>query len=144
MYDIILRFGEVKFLVFAIVIVGFVTLWWVLAKLWRALAKLWWAFRMPQAADILNVKNLYSELTTVTDWYRLGLYLDLKTHELDKIEQNYTNQGCDRRMLVMLALWLRSTPTATWKDVVSALQQMGENRVAENIRQKYIKGKSKL
>ena len=139
MYDIILRFGEVKFLVFAIVIVDFVTLWWVLAELW-------WAFRcrMPQAADILNVKNLYSELTTVTDWYRLGLYLDLKTHELGKIEQNYTNQGCDRRMLVMLALWLRSTPTATWKDVVSALQQMGENRVAENIRQKYIRGKSKL
>ena len=138
MYDIILRFGEVKFLVFAIVIVGFVTLSWVLAK--------WRAFRMPQAADIglLNVKNLYSELTTVTDWYRLGLYLDLKTHELGKIEQNYTNQGCDRRMLVMLALWLRSTPTATWKDVVSALQQMGENRVAENIRQKYIRGKSKL
>ena len=90
-----------------------------------------------QATDILNVKNLSSELTTITDWYQLGVYLNLQTHELDKIQQDHAHQGNDRQRLEMLALWLRCTLNASWEDVVSALQQMGENRVAENVRQKH-------
>ena len=96
-----------------------------------------------QATDILNVKNLSSELTTITNWYQLGLYLNLQTHELDKIQQDHAHQGNDRQMLVMLGLWLRRTPNATWKDVVSVLQQMEENRVAENIRQQHNRTASK-
>ena len=90
-----------------------------------------------QATDILNVKNLSSELTTITNWYQLGLNLNLQTHELDKIQQDHAHQGIDRQMLVMLGLWLRRTTNPTWEDVVSALQKMGENRVAENVRQKH-------
>ena len=96
-----------------------------------------------QATDILNVKNLSSELTTITNWYQLGLYLNLQTHDLNKIQQDHAHQGNDRQMVEMLALWLRRTPNATWGDVVSALQQMRENRVAENIRQKYLRRASK-
>ena len=96
-----------------------------------------------QATDILNVKNLSSELTTITNWYQLGIYLNLQTHELDKIQQDHAHHGNDRQMLEMLALWLRRTPNATWEDVVSALKQMEENRVAENIRQKYLRRASK-
>ena len=96
-----------------------------------------------QATDILNVKNLSSELTTITNWYQLGIYLNLQTHELDKIQQDHAHHGNDRQMLEMLALWLRRTPNATWQDVVSALKQMEENRVAENIRQKYLRRASK-
>lgn len=44
----------------------------------------------------------------------------------------------------MLDLWLRRKLNDTWEDVVSALQQMGENRVAESIRQKYIRGRSEF
>ena len=96
-----------------------------------------------QATDILNVKNLSSELTTITNWYLLGLYLNLQTHDLSKIQQDHAHHGNDRQMLEMLALWLRRTPNATWEDVVSALKQMEENRVAENIRQKYLRRASK-
>ena len=96
-----------------------------------------------QATDILNVKNLSSELTTITNWYLLGLYLNLQTHDLSKIQQDHAYHGNDRQMLEMLSLWLRRTPNATWGDVVSALQQMGENRVAENIRQKHLRRASK-
>ena len=87
-----------------------------------------------QATDI---KNLSSELTTITNWYQLGINLNLQIHELNKIQQDHAHQGNDRQRLEMLALWLRCTPNAVWEDVVSALQQMGENRVAENIRQKH-------
>ena len=96
-----------------------------------------------QATDILNVKNLSTELTTITNWYQLGLYLNLQTHDLNKIQQDHAHQGNDRQRLEMLSLWLRRTPNATWEDVVSALQQMEENRVAENIRQKHLRRASK-
>ena len=96
-----------------------------------------------QATDILNVKNLSSELTTITNWYQLGLYLNLQTHELSKIQQDHAHQGNDRQMVEMLSLWLRRTPNATWGDVVNALQQMRENRVAEIICQKHLRRTSK-
>ena len=92
-----------------------------------------------ESSDVLNVKNLFSELTTVTDWYQLGVYLGLQTHKLDKIQQDHAHQGNDRQMLVMLGLWLRRTQNATWDNVVSALEQMGVNRVADSIRQKHLR-----
>ena len=96
-----------------------------------------------QATDILNVKNLSTELITITNWYQLGLYLNLQTHELNKIQQDHAHHGSDRQMVEMLSLWLRRTPNPTWDGVVNALQQMRENRVAENIRQKHLRRASK-
>ena len=82
----------------------------------------------------LAAEKLSSELATVVDWYQLGLNLGLPKHELTKIERDY--QGNDRRRLEMLDKWLRFTPNAAVGVVVSALKQMGENSVAESIRQK--------
>jgi len=150
MCDIVVWFGEINtfFLVLAIAIACFVTLSCV------------WATKVPdtevpdsessdgvpdtevpdsESSDVLNVKNLFSELTTVTDWYQLGVYLGLQTHKLDKIIQDHAHQGNDRQMLVMLGLWLRRTQNATWDNVVSALEQMGVNRVADSIRQKHLR-----
>ena len=82
--------------------------------------------------------EISSELIAVVDWYQLGLNLGLPKHELDKIQQDY--QGNDRQRLEMLDKWLQRTPNAVWGDVVTALEQMGENRVAKNIRQKDKRG----
>ena len=136
--DIVLWFGEVNIILFlAITVVGFVTLslLWLVPK-WRA--------SKGQATDDSDVRatdesrlaaeKLSSELATVVDWYQLGLNLGLPKHELTKIERDY--QGNDRQRLEMLDKWLRFTPNAARGVVVSALKQMGENRVAESIRQK--------
>ena len=88
-------------------------------------------FYLVSLAAVLNVQNLSPELATVINWYTLGLNLGLPKHELDKIECDY--QKNDRRKAEMLDLWLRRTPNATWNDVMRALEQMGENRVVENI-----------
>ena len=88
------------------------------------------------ATDVLDVLALSSELATVTNWHQLGINLGLPKHELDKIECDY--QGNDRQRLEMLDKWLKQMPSAVWANVVSALKQMGENRVAENIHQKYV------
>ena len=58
-------------------------------------------------------------------------------YELAKIHRSYPTEGCDGWKRETISVWLRCTPTA-WKDVVGALQQMGENTLAEKIEQKYI------
>ena len=161
MYDIVPVFGEVIAAVFAIMILVFVTLLCMtrLRSSRQGQATNVQYLPLPAAdtsevhaanvapvpspADCaLNLKNLSSELATVINWFLLGLNLGLQKHELTKIERDY--QGNDRRRVEMSHLWLQRTPNATWEDVVRALQQMGENTVAENIREKYIRGRSKL
>ena len=144
MYDIIPWFGEVIAAVLAIMILVFATLLCVARS--RAYASEVQATDVPlvpiPTGSALNLHNLSSELASVIDWFSLGLNLGLQKHELTKIEHDY--QGNDRRRVEMLDLWLHRTPNATWEDVVRALQQMGENVVAENIREKYIRRRSKL
>ena len=157
MYDIVLWLSEVDtFLVLVTVIVGYVIVKWMLAQ-WRArvrrrvlglLAQLW-AFVVQvndiaptSTTEVLNARKLSSELNAVDRWYQLGINLSLQPYELNKIERDC--RGSERRMLQMLDLWLRRTPNASWGNVVSALLQMGEDRVADNICQKYIRGGSKL
>lgn len=159
MLDTLLWFGEVYsevkiFLVLAIVLVGFITLSWIVAK--------WFASKLQATDDsdvrptdesreratdesreqatnefkgVLDAGKLSHELIEVVDWYQLGLNLGLPKHDLDKIQQNY-HLGNNRQRLEMLDLWLRRTPNAARGDVVSALEKMGENRIAENMRQK--------
>ena len=153
MYDIAPWLGKANTsLTFAIVIVGFITVSCLLGLLRQRRA-----FRAgardvalvsptgvlnDTATDVLDARNLLSELNTVTNWCLLGIYLRLLPHELTRIEQDY--RGSERQMMQMLNLWLQRTPKASWEDVVSALQEMREKRVAENIRRKYIKRESKL
>jgi len=84
------------------------------------------------------MQNLSSALKEVCDWHQLGIQLGIPTSELRKIEEDYAKS--DRRMTETLDTWLQRTPSASWNDVLSALQQMGENTVAESVRQKYIRG----
>lgn len=94
-----------------------------------------------EGTDVLNIQDLRSALKAVTDWYSLGVYLGLATNELMRIEDDYPRS--ERKMSQMLDIWLRRTPNAAWGDLVSALQEMGENTVANRIRQNYIRGGSK-
>ena len=92
-----------------------------------------------QATDALNLQTLYSDLSTVTKWYELGINLGLPKHELDKIHLDHAHNGNDRQRLEMLGLWLRRITNAAYGDVEIALRKMGENRVAESIHQNYIR-----
>ena len=105
------------------------------ARSWRALRA---DARDVPPVNVLSARNLFSELEPVTEWFQLGIKLGLQVHKLNKIRQDY--HGTDQQMLQMLDLWLRRTPSASWLDVVNALEEMEENTVARNIRQKYIRG----
>ena len=90
------------------------------------------------AAATLNVANLSNELATITDWYYLGIKFNLQPDQLHSIRASNPTAGVQGWKCNMLDLWLRSNPSATWGDVVKALQQMGEHRVAERIQRNYL------
>ena len=37
----------------------------------------------------------------------------------------------------MFTLWLKSNPTASWEDLISALKTIGENTLAKALEEKY-------
>jgi len=90
----------------------------------------------------LNVRILSDELSTVSDWYQLGIKLGVPDYKLDEIQMSYPTEGCSRWKVKALSLWLRCTPNSSWRNVVRALQQMGENALAERMQQKYIRRRS--
>ena len=83
------------------------------------------------------MNNLSKELATV-DWYYLGIKFNLQPDQLHSIQASNPAAGIQRWKCDMFDLWLRSHPTAAWEDVVKALQQMEEYKVAETIQQKYL------
>ena len=88
----------------------------------------------PTAPATPLLKELSNALDSVVNWYSLGVKLGVEDHELSTIEQTYRGDRCK---LEMLSRWLRIDKLPTWKAVVDALQQMGENAVASKIRAKY-------
>ena len=85
-----------------------------------------------------DVKTLCNELVSVSDWRKLGLNLGVQDYELDQIERSRSAEGCDGWKRETFSLWLRRKSSASWQDVAGALQQMGENTVAERMKLKYM------
>ena len=83
-----------------------------------------------------TLKELKKALKSVSDWHSLGIYLDLKTHQLDMIEKNHRgdNERCRTEMLIA---WLNNAKTPTWEAIIEALGQMEQCRVADDIQRKY-------
>ena len=46
--------------------------------------------------DALNVRILSDELSTVSDWYQLGIKLGVPDYKLDEIQRSYPTEGCSR------------------------------------------------
>ena len=97
------------------------------------------------AADLeLSVRNLVRECADVnTRWFELGLELGVKNNELNGIRQTLSAENNNMKMMQMFDKWKRSNPDASWLDVVKALEEMGENDVAQTIEARYCGGTSK-
>ena len=89
------------------------------------------------APGLLNLKELSNALDSVVKWHSLGVKLGLEDHELSSIDQDFRGDGNERCKHEMLSRWLRSAKLPTWKAIVDALQQMGEQAVASKIQAKY-------
>ena len=79
--------------------------------------------------------QLMEWLGSLVDWESFGLYLPAMTDDtISKIEKDKKTVSEKKRALY--SKWLRVCPTATWSDVITALEKMNENYLAEKIKQK--------
>ena len=78
-------------------------------------------------------------VSNVNDWYDLGLHLCLEVAKLKEIEVKYHVYGAVRMKTEMFDLWLKSCPNASWHKLVSALNAIGEKRVAAEVESNYCK-----
>ena len=75
------------------------------------------------------------DLVEVSDWYGLGLQLDIDYLELDQIRR----ENCDEKMKVrmMFIAWLRLNPDATYHQLARALFLKREIRSATQLCRKH-------
>ena len=71
----------------------------------------------------------------ITEWHDLGLHLGLPESTLKLIGSNPDIEG---HLRMMLSKWLDYDPQASWDKLANALNVMGKNTVAANIRSKFV------
>ena len=81
----------------------------------------------PKLKDLMRLK--------ITDWYNVGLQLDLDDDALDGIEMSHSDLGTRKRK--MFTLWLHSDCSPSYQTLVKALFLANENRIAADICTKY-------
>ena len=85
------------------------------------------------AGKIKDLRVLLNELSTVSQWYCLGIFLGLHPSRLDEIDDAYKGKHCRTQMLIE---WQKRV-TPTWSAVVKALVQIGQDCLASDLAAKY-------
>ena len=87
------------------------------------------------------LRLLVEAVTDVTDWYTLGLKLNLTMSQLEDIRVTYhVYNGLGALKARVFDAWLKCSPSASWSDLISALKSMNEHRVASDIAAGYSAG----
>ena len=87
----------------------------------------------------ISVVLLVDAVRNVNDWHNLGLHLYLEEAKLEEIGITYHIYGVVRMKTEMFKVWLKSCPDASWHKLVSALNAIGEKRVAKEVESNYCK-----
>lgn len=88
-----------------------------------------------QRAQEPLLKDLVTEVCT-TDWYCLGLQLDLDEYSLNQIQTD--KRGNKEQMRCMFQTWLRVCENPSWEDIVKALKTIGEMNLGAKLEQRYV------
>ena len=79
----------------------------------------------------MELVELLVEVTP--DWYMFGQNLDIPLFKLDGFKDD---KGVDQCFSNMLNKWLNKGPC--WEDLIEALKQIGNKRLATEIEKKYL------
>ena len=82
----------------------------------------------------LSPLNFLDETANLTDWFTLGIYLELPRQDLLHIDRQFSSEGPRRCRIELFHLWTKTTPDASWKQLEAALERMGEKALADQIR----------
>ena len=90
-------------------------------------------------ANVPQLTQLVEELAFVPDWHRLGILLGIEEGKMKQIGADFSHHGVGRCMDELLAHWLRNGSNVTWESVCSALEKIGEKKLAREMRRKHAK-----
>ena len=71
----------------------------------------------------------------VAEWYDLGLQLSLPDATLARIAMHNDIEG---HLRMMLSEWLQFDPEASWEKLATALNKIGKNTIAANVRREFL------
>ena len=100
-------------------------------QLLAALLRLFTSFN---AGRITDLRDLLNEMSTVTQWYLLGIYLGVDLSILATIKADHKDTK-DCRTHTLIEWWNRATPT--WSAVVKALMGIGREKLASQVAEKH-------
>ena len=80
---------------------------------------------------------LLKAVSNVTDWHGLGRRLGLTMSQLRGIELTHPRDGPGRLKAEMFDVWLKRSPNASWADLITALEDMGEDKFDSDVRAAY-------
>ena len=91
----------------------------------------------PSSPNRPTVNELDLELIGLVRWQRFALQLPMiERSDIEEIEQD--NQGStEKQRLALFGTWLRRCISASWQDVVIALEKINENVLAADVKVKY-------
>ena len=85
-----------------------------------------------------TIHQLTEELAGMNDWYSLGVALLVPVSKLQEIMALSPQGGIARWRIDLLQYWLDSTPTASWTDVITALEKIGHHTLSTRLRSNYL------
>ena len=85
-----------------------------------------------------TIHQLTEELAGMNDWYSLGVTLLVPVSKLQEIMALSPQGGIARWRIDLLQHWLDSTPTASWSDIITALEKIGHRTLSTRLRLKYL------
>ena len=85
-----------------------------------------------------TIHQLTEELAGMNDWYSLGVALLVPVSKLQEIMVLSPQGGIARWRINLLQHWLDSTPTASWSDIITALEKIGHHTLSAILRTKYL------
>ena len=91
---------------------------------------------MSTAQQKPELRDLISDVQT-TEWYHLGLQLNLDNFTLRQIQVDARKN--QERLTLLFEAWLQVSENPSWQDVVRALKAIGERRLAAKLEQKFCK-----
>ena len=85
-----------------------------------------------------TIHQLTEELAGMNDWYSLGVALLVPVSKLQEIMALSPQGGIARWRIDLLQYWLDSTPTASWSDIITALEKIGHHTQSTRLRSIYL------
>ena len=85
----------------------------------------------------MTVKLLDQELQGVSEWFRLGLNLDVPLGKLQEIRCNPTLRETEQFRMEMFCEWMKRQLEPSWSHVVNALMKIGRESLAHKVALRY-------